>query len=176
MISQAFERYFQNKGHETGSVLVQTRYKTSVNHNIFLADIARYEVGGAIAILVNTAPALFWMLFCVFSNPGILEDCRQEIQTILVTKYQPNGTLLRSLDVTKMKAKCPGPAFNISGSSAPQGTWHFVPKSDAGYFTDDQYFFEKRQHHSYAQYCCAQRFYRFGPERAKLRSQALRQR
>lgn len=107
VVARAFEKYFENKGHESGSALVKTRYATSARNKIPLADIARYEVGGAIAILVNTGPALFWMLFFVFSLPEVLEDCRREIQAILTTKFQPNGTLLRNLDVTKMKTKCP---------------------------------------------------------------------
>lgn len=61
VVGQAFERYFENKGHERGSALVKTRYATSAKHKIPLTDIARYEVGGTISILVNTGPALFWM-------------------------------------------------------------------------------------------------------------------
>ena len=61
-LGKAFERYFQSKSHESGSVLVQKRYETSMKNKIPLADIARYEVGGSIAVLVNTAPGLLLTL------------------------------------------------------------------------------------------------------------------
>lgn len=107
IVRQAFLEYFQNKGHENGSALVNTRHNVSTKHKIPLADIARYEVGGAIAILINTAPALFWMVFYVFSQPDVLEDCRKEIAKIMMTKSKSNGTLVRSLDITNLKSQCP---------------------------------------------------------------------
>ena len=107
IVSQAFLEYFRNKGHESGSALVNIRHIVSTKNKIPLADIARYEVGGSIAILINTSPALFWMVFYVFSQPDVLEDCRKEIANILTTKRKSDGTLARSLDITDMKSKCP---------------------------------------------------------------------
>lgn len=107
VVGQAFREYFQNKGHKNGSALVQARYATSKKHKIPLEDIARYEVGGAIAILVNTSPALFWMIFYVFSHPKVLEDCRREINTITTIHTRPDKSILRSIDITNAKSKCP---------------------------------------------------------------------
>lgn len=107
IVSQAFLEYFRNKGHENGSALVNIRHLVSTKNKIPLADIARYEVGGSIAILINTSPALFWMVFYVFSQPNVLKDCRAEIANIMTTKRKSDGTLVRSLDITDMKSKCP---------------------------------------------------------------------
>lgn len=99
--------YFQKKDHEDGSALLQARYATSEKHKIPLEDIARYEVGGALAILVNTSPALFSMLFYVFSHPKVLEDCRREIDTIMTIQTRQDKSVLRSFDITNAKNKCP---------------------------------------------------------------------
>lgn len=107
VVGQAFREYFHKKSHENGSILVQARYANSEKHKIPLEDIARYEVGGAIAILVNTSPALFWMLFYVFSHPQILEDCRREIDAITTVRTGPDQSISRSLDITNLKSQCP---------------------------------------------------------------------
>ena len=107
LVSRAFEDYFQNKGHELGSVLVQNRYATSTKFKVPLADIARYEVGGAIAVLVNTAPAAFWMLYHAFAYPDVLDGLRKEVGTIMASRCDQDGTVTRSLDITKVKTNCP---------------------------------------------------------------------
>ena len=70
-------------------------------------DIARFEVGGSIAVLVNTTPAAFWTLFSIYSHPKILENCRKEVSTIITTTTASSGKLLRSLDITRVKSDCP---------------------------------------------------------------------
>ena len=107
VVSAAFLDYFNQKGHEDGSVLVRSRYHVSRSNKIAVADIARYEVGGAIALLVNTAPAVFWMIFHIYSDPLVLRDCREEITKILTTKEDSQAMVVRSLDITAIKSKCP---------------------------------------------------------------------
>lgn len=54
-------------------MLSQNRYRVEVDNNVPLEDIARYEVGGSIAVLVNTAPAAFWTLFVLHAQPDLFE-------------------------------------------------------------------------------------------------------
>lgn len=107
IVSKAFLEYFQNNSHESGSNLVQTRYNTSIRNKIPVADIARFEVGGAIAILINTAPTIFWMLFHVFSNAEALNDIRDEVASIMTTTVNGDGTQTRILEMASIKSKCP---------------------------------------------------------------------
>ncbi len=105
-VVQAFEHYFRTGGHKQASVLMRNRYETSFKNGISVEDIARYEVGGATAILVNTAPAAFWMLLLIYSSPGLLNEIRKEVDPILHTT-ELEGEVTRSLDVTSLKANCP---------------------------------------------------------------------
>lgn len=106
-VVQAFEHYFQNGGHKEGSILMQNRYETSAKNGLSVEDIARYEVGGAIAILVNTAPAAFWTLLYTYSQPGILEDIRKEVSSIMTTTVDETRNPIWSLDITSVKNNCP---------------------------------------------------------------------
>lgn len=106
---EAFKNYFTNKGHETGSSLVKARIKAAEKYAISVDDIARLEVAGTLAVLENTMPTAFWMLFYVFSNPSILADLRSELKGILLlqTTTESSGPIRRILDLSAMKDKCP---------------------------------------------------------------------
>ena len=106
LVGDAFRLYFEAKHHEYGSTLVQNRYDTSMQNKISIKDIARFEVGNTIAILVNTAPAVFWMLFYLYSNPAVLQDCRNEIESVISDAKEINGTR-RTIDITSVKQDCP---------------------------------------------------------------------
>lgn len=88
-------------------MLIQNRYVTSAKNGLSVEDIARYEVGGAIAILVNTAPAAFWTLLYAYSHPEILEDIRKEVSSILTRTVDGTGHSVSSLDITSVKTNCP---------------------------------------------------------------------
>lgn len=106
LVGDAFRLYFEAQHHEYGSTLVQNRYDTSMQNKISVEDIARFEVGNTIAILVNTAPAVFWMLFYLYSSPTVLQDCRNEIKSVISNTKETNGTR-RTIDITSVKQNCP---------------------------------------------------------------------
>lgn len=106
-VVQAIEHYIQIGGHEKGSILMRNRHQTLAEHGVSINDIARYEVGGSIAILINTAPAVFWMLLHVFSYPAVLEDVRKEVGSILTRTTDKTGANVYSLDLTSVKTSCP---------------------------------------------------------------------
>ena len=103
----AFEIYFETGCHEKASILTRKRYETMVKYGISNRDIARYEVGNSLAILINTAPAAFWMLLYLFSYPDILRDIRKEIGLILTMTTDERGIEVHSLNITDLKTSCP---------------------------------------------------------------------
>lgn len=103
-VIKAFQHYFRTAGHKKGSILMRNRYEASAKYGIAEEDIAGFEVGGSIAILVNTVPAAFWMLLLIYSHPGLLEDLRKELDSV-VTKTVDNG-IVRHLDITSLKTSC----------------------------------------------------------------------
>lgn len=105
-VAKAFEAYYKAGGVHQGSILAQKRYQAEINHNVPLEDIARYEVGGSIAILLNTAPAAFWTFFLLNSHPGLLEDIRAEIDACTETADE-QGLTTKTIDITTLKESCP---------------------------------------------------------------------
>lgn len=102
VIFKAFQRYFREEGHKQGSGLIKARYDHSISYDISMDDIARFEIGGAIAILGNTGPAASWLIYRIFSDPLVLEDVRREISQLVVDG--PSG---RTLDISNVKFDCP---------------------------------------------------------------------
>ncbi|KAL7620711.1 hypothetical protein AAE478_009708 [Parahypoxylon ruwenzoriense] len=90
-VAKAFEAYYKAGG---------------VQKESGLEDIARYEVGGSIAVLVNTAPSAFWTLLLIHSHPGLLDDIRKEIDA-RTEKTIENGSTVKTLDITTLKGSCP---------------------------------------------------------------------
>jgi cytochrome P450 len=110
-MTTAFIKYFNEQGHREGSALIQARYDHSIEYKIPVEDIARFECGGAIAILLNTSPACFWMVYHLYSNDVALEECRQELAKVVsdesITTDDGRTRTVRTLDMTSVKHACP---------------------------------------------------------------------
>lgn len=76
-VAKAFEAYYKAGGVNRASTLAQKRHQVQVDNNVASEDIARYEVGGSIATLVNTAPATFWTLLLLHSQRGLVDEIRE---------------------------------------------------------------------------------------------------
>jgi cytochrome P450 len=60
-----------------------------------------------IAFLVNTTPAMFWLLFFIYSDSELLADVRKEIEAIIEVTTDSNASINRLLDITQVKKGCP---------------------------------------------------------------------
>lgn len=105
-VAKAFEEYYRAGGAKTASPLTQGRYKAEIDNGVSLEDIGRYEVGGSIAVLVNTAPAAFWTLLLLYFHPGLLDDIRNEIDAC-TEMSTADGVTVKTLDITTLKESCP---------------------------------------------------------------------
>ncbi|KAI1153113.1 putative cytochrome P450 [Nemania diffusa] len=105
-VVDAFIKYYNAGGVKQASTLAKLRYQAEVDNNVPLEDIARYEVGGSIAILVNTAPAAFWSLIMINSNPYLLGEIRAEIDACTKSEIK-EGKKTKFLDITTLKDNCP---------------------------------------------------------------------
>ncbi|KAI2615544.1 cytochrome P450 [Hypoxylon sp. NC1633] len=91
LLIPAFERYFAESSHLQGSLLVQCRYKHNTGHGLRGRDVAATEIGQMVATLTNTVASAFWMIYHIFSNPVVLNECRTEIKSscpVLLSTWQ----------------------------------------------------------------------------------------
>ncbi|KAI2769288.1 cytochrome P450 [Daldinia loculata] len=105
-VAKAFEAYYKAGRVKKASAFAQSRYQAGINNNVPLEDIARLEVGGTIAVLVNTIPTAFWCLLLLHSHPGLLSEIRGEIDACTETTIE-NGSTVKTLNITTLKKGCP---------------------------------------------------------------------
>ncbi|OTB09632.1 hypothetical protein M426DRAFT_18266 [Hypoxylon sp. CI-4A] len=117
---KVWEQYFEQNSYAQGSELIKTRVKINNDFGIPLKETARIELGGSQAILSNTLPGTFWMIYHIFSNPVVLEDVRTEL---IKGVREDEGVC--TIDLSYIKSSCPillstfkeMMRFNSSGSA-----------------------------------------------------------
>ena len=97
----SFERFFEAKGQQRASRLVQARHQV-LSTRIGPQDIARFECVNGIAILANTVPTAFWTIYHVFSDPDILQRVRAEVSGIM-TIDKEGDIAARTIDLKRIK-------------------------------------------------------------------------
>ncbi|KAL4864695.1 hypothetical protein BDV12DRAFT_200858 [Aspergillus spectabilis] len=76
----AFIEYYSHNGHTQASELTRARYKAMHEAGLSLTDIARHEASMGLGLLSNTVPATFWVLYDLYSRPGLLNEIREEVK------------------------------------------------------------------------------------------------
>ncbi|KFA54602.1 hypothetical protein S40293_02210 [Stachybotrys chartarum IBT 40293] len=102
-LAQSFETYFHDGHHLNGSAALLARIDHGVTAGLPAADRARGEVGSSMALVNNTVPAAFWLLYHVFSDPALLAECRAELLKACST--EEDGT--RTIDLAHVRSSCP---------------------------------------------------------------------
>lgn len=103
LLIPAFEKYFDANGHHKGSLLVQCRYNHNTGHGLRGRDVAATEIGQMVASLTNSVGSAFWMVYHIFSDPAVLNDCRKEVEQLV--EVDKNGVY--TVDLAKVKSSCP---------------------------------------------------------------------
>ena len=84
--AKAFTKYFRNGCAKQSSKFVKTRYYMSREAGLSDEDIAGSELGMLYGSIANTTLVAFWMVFYVCSVPGLLAECRRELESIMHDK------------------------------------------------------------------------------------------
>lgn len=100
---KVWEKYFDAGSHQQGSELVKARVKINDDFYIPLMETARIEVAGSQAILTNTLPGTFWVVYHIFSDPVVLESIRNELHKGV--REDDDGTY--TIDLIYIKSSCP---------------------------------------------------------------------
>lgn len=104
---KALTDYFAaGKQHSAGH-LVKGIHKHTAKYGLSHEDMARFELATVIAMLVNTLPSAFWLLYYIYKDKSLLEDLRIEIATIVQENEFENGVVAQTIPVADLKNKCP---------------------------------------------------------------------
>ncbi|KAI0110772.1 cytochrome P450 [Nemania sp. FL0031] len=103
VLVKAFIQYLEARGQDQASGYIQNRISFFSERGIPADDIARFEVGGLIALNTNTIPAAFWIVYHIFSDPNVLADCRDEVSAAVQNSNGGNYVL----NFEHIKNSCP---------------------------------------------------------------------
>ncbi|KAK4206355.1 putative 25-hydroxycholesterol 7-alpha-hydroxylase [Rhypophila decipiens] len=78
-LANSFHQYHTQRQYEQGSHYIRLWTEYFVSQGIPDEDIAKFHNGGLFALIANTIPTAFWMIYRVFSDPSVVEDCRREV-------------------------------------------------------------------------------------------------
>ena len=104
-LAKSLEQYYNRKGfeNEEASPYIRDQYRIFSESGLSDQDIAKTSAAFSIALMGNTIPATFWLVYHIFSNETILHDCRKELLAVL-QKSLNGGT---SLDPMSVEQSCP---------------------------------------------------------------------
>lgn len=102
----AFQQYFERYEPKLAksAALVEARYSTNTHYGLTPWNQGRLEVGVLLGILANTVPTVFYMLVRVLSDPDLLRDIREEIETTSIQYDAGESTYY--LRILTMREKC----------------------------------------------------------------------
>ena len=80
-LGTAFQQYFENYVPAQSAAMIQGRYSANTRYGISPFNQGRLEVGTLIGVLANTVPAMFYTLVHIYSDPRLISDIRNELET-----------------------------------------------------------------------------------------------
>ncbi|KAI0015367.1 cytochrome P450 [Xylariomycetidae sp. FL0641] len=99
--------YMRNGGYKTASGLVRKRIEHHRQFGLSMDDIARGELGNTFAVLGNSTPCAFWVLYHIFSDDRVLADVRSEVSALVRESDSEDGTgTVCSIDLTNILDSC----------------------------------------------------------------------
>lgn len=98
-----FDRYFSERKHLNGSLLVQLREKHNAAYGLDTNETAHVEIGQVTGAIVNTVPTAFWLVWQVLADPVIFTDCSQEIHQLVTTSSDG----IHNIDLADVMTACP---------------------------------------------------------------------
>ncbi|KAI1658736.1 putative 25-hydroxycholesterol 7-alpha-hydroxylase [Daldinia decipiens] len=87
---KGFAKYYEDGSYKQGSAYIQQFTKHCIDQKIPEIDIPRLLLGTVFNNIANTSPSAFWVIYHVFSDPVVLQECRDEVKQAV--QDDPDGT------------------------------------------------------------------------------------
>ena len=106
-LAAKFLQYHTSGDYKQGSAYVRRWTAHFVARGIPAEDIARFHNGGLFALVANTVPSAYWMVYRVFSDPVAARECREEVLRTVSVAENKDGTQVCTIDAKSIKNSCP---------------------------------------------------------------------
>ena len=128
-----------------------------MDHSLPLNDVARSEFANGVALLTNTVPNAFWMLYHIYSDPVVLEDCRKELSGVVVVTGGNEAEPTNTIDNLKSQDTLSDVFLDLQRSSSSLQYSSIGPTGDRRLFTKQRVPFKERQYGHDAISCATSR-------------------
>ncbi|KAI0005246.1 putative 25-hydroxycholesterol 7-alpha-hydroxylase [Xylariaceae sp. FL0662B] len=100
---KSFAKYYRDGSYKQGSAYIQQFTKHCIDQRMPEADIPRLLLGTVFNNVANTSPSAFWVIYRIFSDPVVLQDCRNEVRQAI--QDDPEGA--STIDLSFILNSCP---------------------------------------------------------------------
>ncbi|KAF2745748.1 cytochrome P450 [Sporormia fimetaria CBS 119925] len=109
-VVQALSNYFHAGQHHYASHLTRTQHPCFAEHLDF-SEVARFEVANALGAVGTSAPAAFWVLYHLFSDPVLLERARKQADSAMMSDSIEDGAEKVKTKVVDLRKISDAPLF-----------------------------------------------------------------
>lgn len=99
----SFAKYYAD-GYKQGSPYIQKFTEHCISQQIPKDDIPRFLLGTVFNV-ANTVPSAFWVIYRIFSDPVVLQQCRDEVSQAV--QEDTDGTATHTIDLSFVLSSCP---------------------------------------------------------------------
>jgi cytochrome P450 len=106
-IKAAFTKFYSEKHQHTSSSLIRTRHASAEKWGFTADDIANFEISTLFLAVTNTVPTSFWLFANILADPGLLEEVRKEVGSMVKREKSADGQEEAVMDIAKFQSHCP---------------------------------------------------------------------
>ncbi|KAK7734693.1 hypothetical protein SLS53_007797 [Cytospora paraplurivora] len=136
---KSFAKYYADGSYKQGSAYIQEFTQHCIDQKIPEDDIPRFLLGTVFNNVANTVPSAFWVIYRIFSNPIVLQDCRKEVSQAV--KDNEDGTT--TIDLGFILSSCPILLSTYHEVFRYHGLANSVRVVSEDYLLDNQYLLKK---------------------------------
>lgn len=112
VVFSAMNKYYANDGQKTASRLIQDRLAVNRKYDVPQNDIDHFDLAIGFGLLANAPAAMFWIIFCLYSNAYLLNEIRQTIESLPsiqqgLRNAKPTDKASVSVDIAEVVDCCP---------------------------------------------------------------------
>ncbi|KAK2612672.1 hypothetical protein QQS21_001289 [Conoideocrella luteorostrata] len=100
---KSFAKYYKDGSYQKGSAYIQEFTRHCISQKIPHNDIPRLLMGTVFNTVANTTPSAFWVIYRIFSDSTVLQECRDEVEAAI--QHNENGT--STIDLNLVVNSCP---------------------------------------------------------------------
>lgn len=104
ILLDSFAKYYSSGSYKQGSAYIQAFTQHCIAHNIPPDDVPCMLLGTVFNNVANTIPSAFWVVYRIFSDPEVLQQCRNEV--LQSVKYSADGQHA-TIDLSYILGSCP---------------------------------------------------------------------